>query len=102
MNVIDFVLNKFGKRKYFHSVVSGECTTNGKPEPDIYLEASRQLDTEPENCIAVEDSINGVISAKNAGMYCIAVPDPRLDIEKYSGADLIVSRISDLRLDDII
>ena len=101
MRVIDFVLNKFAIRRHFHSVVSGECTANGKPEPDIYLEASRQLGTEPGKCIAVEDSINGVISAKNAGMYCIAVPDPRLDTEKYSRADLIVFQISELRLDDI-
>ena len=99
--IIDFVLDKFEINKYFQSVVSGDCTNNGKPDPDIYLEAAKQLKTKPENCIAIEDSINGVLSAKNAGMYCIAIPDKRLERKKYKMADLIVDNISEIRIDEI-
>ncbi|MGI9533569.1 MAG: HAD family hydrolase [Thermodesulfobacteriota bacterium] len=102
MRIIEFVLNKFEIKKYFHSVVSGECTINGKPHPDIYIKASKQLGIDPGECIAVEDSINGTISAKNAGMYCIAIPDTRLLINEYKIADLIVNRLSDIKIDDLI
>ncbi|MGI9534635.1 MAG: HAD family hydrolase [Thermodesulfobacteriota bacterium] len=100
-NIIEFVLDKFEISKYFQSVVSGDCTKNGKPEPDIYLEAAKQLRTKPENCIVVEDSINGVLAAKNAGMYCIAIPDKKLEREKYEMADLIVDNFFEIRIDEI-
>ena len=102
MNIIEFVLNKFEIKKYFHSLVSGECTENGKPDPDIYIEAAKRLGTEPEKCIAVEDSINGVISAKNAGMYCVAVPDKRLPLDGYRLADVIVDNISEISLGNLV
>ncbi|MGI9553740.1 MAG: HAD family hydrolase [Thermodesulfobacteriota bacterium] len=102
MKIINFVLNKFGLNKYFDAVISGECTENGKPHPDIYLEASKQLEVTPSECIAVEDSINGTISAKNAGMYCIAVPDPRLNIKDYQKADLIVKSLTAIKIAELI
>lgn len=93
LRVINFVLDMFSLHDYFSEVVSGECTENGKPHPDIYLHTADRLGVEPWECIAIEDSINGVKSAKAAGMFCIAVPDKRLSQEQFRTADLIINSL---------
>jgi beta-phosphoglucomutase-like phosphatase (HAD superfamily) len=55
--------------------VSSEEVEHGKPAPDVYLEAARRLGVEPERCVAIEDSSNGLRSAAAAGMAVIAVPN---------------------------
>jgi len=60
----------------FEAVVYGDDMKHGKPAPDIYLETARLLGVPPEQCVAIEDSGNGIRAAKAAGMYCIAVPSP--------------------------
>ncbi len=99
MRVINFVLDMFSLNDYFAVVVSGECTENGKPHPDIYLETARLLGVEPQECLAIEDSINGVLSAKAAGMTCIAVPDKRLTPDRFQNADHICQRLCQISLD---
>ena len=49
--------------------------TKGKPDPEVFLTAAKELELNPEDCIALEDSINGIKSAYNAGMKPIMVPD---------------------------
>ncbi len=93
LRVINFVLDMFSLHDYFSEVVSGECTDNGKPHPDIYLHTAERLGVEPWECIAIEDSINGVKSAKAAGMFCIAVPDKRLSQDQFRTADLIINSL---------
>ena len=61
--------------KYFDAVICGDMVCNSKPEPDIYITACRTLGESPENCYAVEDSRNGLISAHRAGCKVIMVPD---------------------------
>jgi HAD superfamily hydrolase (TIGR01509 family) len=94
LRVINFVLDMFSLHEYFPTVVSGECTDNGKPHPAIYLHTADRLEVEPSECVAIEDSINGLRSAKAAGMYCIAVPDKRLSQVEFQNADLIVPNLS--------
>lgn len=89
LRVIEFVLKKFDLKKFMKVIVSGDCVKKGKPGPDIYLTTSRRLSIPPEECIVIEDSINGVRSAKQAGMYCIAVPDKRLSLKEFNAADEI-------------
>lgn len=101
MKVIEFVLEKFSLSDTFRIKVSGDCVENGKPHPDIYLETARRLGANPEECIAIEDSINGIVSAKEAGMRCIAVPDPRIAPEDYPQADIFRKNVSEIRLEDI-
>jgi HAD superfamily hydrolase (TIGR01509 family) len=74
--LIDLVLNLTGMAELFRVTVSSEEVARGKPEPDVYLEAARRLEVAPEGCIAVEDSTNGIRSARSAGMRVIAVPRP--------------------------
>ena len=101
MKVIEFVLKKFSLSDTFRIKVSGDCVERGKPYPDIYLETARRLGISPEECVAIEDSINGIVSAKEAGMRCIAVPDRRIAREEYPQADIFRTSVSEIRLEDI-
>ena len=70
---------------------------HGKPAPDVYLAAARRLGLSPARCLAVEDSPAGVVSAKAAGMTCVAVPDPLLTADpRYRQADLVLASLTDL------
>jgi HAD superfamily hydrolase (TIGR01509 family) len=74
--LIDLVLKLSGLARYFRVTVSSEEVSRGKPAPDVYLEAARRLGVAPDCCAAVEDSENGIRSAKAAGMRVLAIPNP--------------------------
>jgi HAD superfamily hydrolase (TIGR01509 family) len=61
--------------QFFLFVVGGDKVRKGKPDPEIYLVACRRLGEQPTNCLALEDSDNGVLVAYNAGLAIIQVPD---------------------------
>ncbi|WP_328817999.1 HAD family hydrolase [Nonomuraea cypriaca] len=75
--LIDVVLDAAGLAECFAATVSTEEVARGKPAPDGYLEAARRMGVDPGDCVAVEDSSNGLRSAYAAGMRVIAVPHPR-------------------------
>jgi len=75
--LIDAALEVAGLSRYFRVTVSSEEVERGKPAPDVYLEAATRLGVTPERCAAIEDSQNGIRSAKAAGMRVIAIPNPR-------------------------
>lgn len=60
---------------YFQAVIHGSMIQHSKPEPDIYLEACRQLNVSPSRSLALEDAPNGILSAFRAGLYPIMIPD---------------------------
>lgn len=62
-------------RQYFDAVIAGDMVEKSKPEPDIYLKAAAALGVHPEECYALEDSRNGLLSANAAGCKAIMVPD---------------------------
>ncbi len=62
-------------RNYFTCIVTGCDVVRGKPAPDIYLEAARQLDVSPEKCLVFEDIVQGIQAGKSAGMRVCAVED---------------------------
>ena len=68
-------LERVGLLKYFDEVVSAKQVAHGKPAPDIYLAAAKKLGLRPEDCIALEDSPNGIRSAHAAGCKTVMVPD---------------------------
>lgn len=74
---------------------SAENEAKGKPSPDVYLTTAKKLGADPRKCIAIEDSVNGIKSAKAAGMYCIAVPDTRYLSHEEAGAyaDVVVQNL---------
>ena len=73
--IIDAVMSKFGLTEYFKVIHSAEFEEYGKPHPAIYLAAAKMLGVEPQDCLAIEDSYNGVISAIAARMKTAAYPE---------------------------
>ena len=73
--LIDRVLELAGLTPYFKVTVSSEEVENGKPAPDVYLEAARRLGVEPQLAVAIEDSANGIRSAHAARMHVVAIPN---------------------------
>jgi HAD superfamily hydrolase (TIGR01509 family) len=75
--LIDLALSLAGLKRFFAATVSSEEVSRGKPAPDVYLEAARRLGVPATRCVAIEDSENGIKSAKAAGMCVLAIPNPR-------------------------
>jgi sugar-phosphatase len=95
MELIDVVIDKLNIRQYFDVVWSAQYEEYGKPNPAIFLSVAKQLNIEPKHCVVFEDAINGVIAAKAARMYCIAIPeevsynDPRFAIADIKTQSLL-------------
>jgi HAD superfamily hydrolase (TIGR01509 family) len=96
--VFTAVLDLAGLTGCFRATVSSEEVERGKPAPDVYLEAARRLETEPERCAAVEDSHAGIRSAKSAGMRVVAIPNAGYppDEEALELADVVVGSLDEL------
>jgi HAD superfamily hydrolase (TIGR01509 family) len=96
--IIDLVLELSGLDRFFRATVSSEEVPRGKPSPDVYLEAARRLGSDPKETAAIEDSHNGILSAKAAGMRVIAIPNRRYppEEEALAEADVVLQSTSDL------
>ena len=73
--IVEQEIRDAGLMPYFDNLVCGDMLKRSTPEPDIYLKACENLDVEPRMAVAVEDSYNGIRSAKRAGMVPVMVPD---------------------------
>jgi HAD superfamily hydrolase (TIGR01509 family) len=94
---IDFSIDITGIRKYFTALVS--CSGGPtKPDPWVFQEAARQLNTTPETCLVIEDTPNGIKAARNAGMHCLAVTTSN-PVTALQEADLVVENLSKLDYD---
>jgi beta-phosphoglucomutase-like phosphatase (HAD superfamily) len=95
--VIDAVLAAGGIAGSFRATASSEEVARGKPAPDVYLEVARRLGVDAPRCVAVEDSHNGIRSAKAAGMRCVAVPNPHYPPgSAVEDADLVLGSLDEL------
>jgi HAD superfamily hydrolase (TIGR01509 family) len=96
--VIDAVLEQAGIAHHFFATVSSEEVEHGKPAPDVYLETARRLGVPASRCAAVEDSRNGIRSARAAGMYVIAIPNPHYppSVDVLALADVVVDSLDEL------
>jgi HAD superfamily hydrolase (TIGR01509 family) len=101
--LIDLVLDLSGLGRFFAATVSSEEVPRGKPAPDVYLEAARRLGVEPARCAAIEDSENGISSAKAAGMRVLAIPNPRYPPadDALAQADELLASLEELTPDRI-
>ena len=99
--LIDTVISDPALSGKFKVALSGDEFEKGKPSPDIYLAAAKGLGINPEKCVCLEDSGNGIMAGKNAGMKVIAVPDYRFspDQEKLVQADIILDSLDQLTLE---
>ncbi|RFC54267.1 hexitol phosphatase HxpB [Brumimicrobium aurantiacum] len=95
--LIDTSLEKLGIAKYFDLTLSAQTCSYGKPHPEVYIEAAKQLNSLPEKCLVIEDSLNGVIAGKAAKMNVVAVPDGTHEItDQLKVADLRVDSLEEL------
>lgn len=85
-----FNIEKGGVLEYFDEIISGDMVENGKPAPDIYLYAAGKLGLTPDDCMVLEDSRNGIISANASGATAVLIPDIiPVDDDMISAADYI-------------
>jgi HAD superfamily hydrolase (TIGR01509 family) len=96
--LIDLVLRVSGLEQWFAATVSSEEVERGKPAPDVYLEAARRLAVAAKRCAAVEDSENGIRSAKASGMRVVAIPNPRYPPpeDALAAADVVLPSVAAL------
>jgi HAD superfamily hydrolase (TIGR01509 family) len=96
--IIDLVLEASGLGRHFAVSVSSEEVPRGKPAPDVYLAAAERLGAEPAQAVAIEDSTNGILAARGAGMRVIALPNPDFppDDEALGEADVVLDSLDEL------
>ena len=96
--LIDLALEEGDLARFFRATVSAEEVERGKPAPDVYLETARRRGVDPSRAVAVEDSHNGIRSAKAAGMRVVAIPNPHFppDEEALAQADVVLDSLAEL------
>jgi len=98
---INRIFNRFNLHQYFTHIVSGEDFPKSKPHPAIFEHAAFLSETPRENCIVIEDSTNGILAAKAAGIYCIGYDSVNSKMQDYSKADEVISHFSELSFERI-
>jgi len=94
---IDILLRRFELRDFFAVLVDGSDVVHGKPDPEAYLVTAAKLGVEVGECAVFEDSHVGVVAAKRAGTYCVAVRNPRARThQNLSAADLVLESFEQL------
>jgi HAD superfamily hydrolase (TIGR01509 family) len=96
--LIEQALELAGIRRLFEVAVSTEEVERGKPAPDVYLAVAGRLGVAPGRCVAVEDSSNGLRSARAAGLRVVAIPRPDYPVEPdaLAGADRVLRSLAEL------
>ncbi len=97
---IQFAFDRLSMRHYFEVVVDSTYITKGKPNPEIYLKAAELVQADPAKCVAFEDAIAGIRSAKSAGMKVVALSTTHAR-EDLGEADLIINDYNDITLPQI-
>ncbi len=93
---IDLVTGMFNLERFLEAKVSGDVVNKGKPAPDTFLYAAKMIGAQPQECMVIEDSKNGVKAAKSAGMRCIGFKNPNSGRQDLSSADIIINSFSEI------
>ncbi|MCG1037592.1 hexitol phosphatase HxpB [Polaribacter sargassicola] len=93
--IINAVFNRLDIAHYFNVVCSADEEVYGKPHPAVYLKAAKKLNVLPNNCLVLEDSVTGLISAKAASMKTFVIPEDKTD-PRFSIADSIFNSMLDI------
>jgi len=99
MTNINRIFKKFDLDKFFKAKISGADLKESKPNPEIFIKAAKLSGFSKSECIVIEDSTNGIIAAKSAGIYCIGFNSPNSKNQNYDKADLVVSNFNEIRFD---
>ncbi|HCS79163.1 TPA: HAD family phosphatase [Patescibacteria group bacterium] len=94
---LQLIFAKFPELKnYFIVVISSEDVLQGKPSPEVFTKTAQKLGLPANECVVLEDSANGILAAKAAGMQVICVPNQNYPDADYSGADKIFSTLKEV------
>jgi len=96
--LVDIVTTSPELNGKFEQVLSADQVARGKPHPDVYLKTVELMGIDPKNCICIEDSGNGILAGKAAGMKVIAIPDARFPVkpEKLKQANVILESLEQI------
>lgn len=94
-------LRELGLFDNFDVLKTRDDVVNVKPDPEIYLAALHDLKTDPQRAIAIEDSASGVASAKAAGIFTVAVPNPITRYHNLDAADVILDSLASTPFSDL-
>ena len=98
--MIDALVTHFGLHSYFDCITSADAVELGKPHPAVFLHCAKLLGASPLECLALEDSVNGMIAGKAARMKVVVVPDElHFDDPRFSLADAKLHSMEDLNLE---
>lgn len=95
---VETVLGQFDFQPRFAPILTSEDITEGKPHPEIYLQAAARLGIEPQQMLVLEDSHNGCRAAVAAGAIAVAVPGEHSRRHDFRGAALVAESLADRRL----
>ena len=98
---IDRVFKRFNLHQYFTHIVSGEDFPNSKPHPAIFEHAAQLSNHLSENCIVIEDSTNGIIAAKAAGIFCVGYDSIHSKNQDLSLADIVITHFDELNYNKV-
>lgn len=96
MRLIECAVDRLNIRKHFQTLCSAEHCEKGKPHPEVYLNAAKALGIPPEECVALEDSVNGIRAAKAAGMLCVAIPEKKSYSKDFALADYTLENLAEV------
>ena len=100
--IANILLNKCGIASFFDAIVTTSEAGKSKPSPDVYLLAAQKIGVLPENCIVFEDSPNGLIAAKSAGMFCLVIQSDDEIIQRLSKVDYLFQSFREITLAKLI
>lgn len=95
-------LDRLGLIGYFDAIVAQDDVSRTKPDPELYLKAVSWLGVRPAEAVAFEDSLNGLRSAKQAGLYCVVAPTALTCDLPLGAADLRLESLACMSLEDVL
>lgn len=101
--IIHVVLEKLEIAAYFDVLHSAEHEEYGKPHPAVFINTAKKLKVNPEDCLVIEDSLNGVLAAKSARMKVLAIPEKTHQYDKRLNiSDKIIPSLNHFSLDELL
>ncbi|MBI5391731.1 HAD family phosphatase [Candidatus Woesearchaeota archaeon] len=97
LGILKEIVKKQGIYNCFEEIISSDEVRKGKPAPDIYIEAAKKLGVKRENCVVIEDAQAGVIAAKEAGMFCLVIPNKYTKDQDFARADKIINSLKEIK-----
>ncbi|MGB6421786.1 MAG: HAD family hydrolase [Anaerolineales bacterium] len=95
-------LSRLGLIDYFDSIKGSDDVQNTKPNPELFLASINDLGVSPDQAVVFEDSVNGIIAAKKAGLSCVWVPNILTSRLSTDLADLRLESLEDMPLDELL